>query len=316
MSPPPRIVDVAEGDAGRRLDVLLADRLGESRSRAAARIDRGEVTLDGAPLAKSYTVSPGERIVVAAPPREPTGAAGVAPPPIRYEDEHLLVVAKPAGLVVHPGTGHPAGTLVQALADAGVPLAPAAGEDRPGIVHRLDRDTSGLLLVAKTDTAYVALVTALKRRRVQRRYVALVEGEPASPKGRIEAPLGRDPADRKRFAVIAGGKHAVTRYEVDRVGSVGSDQPHPVALLACELETGRTHQIRVHLSAAGHPVVGDRTYGARRDLAHELGLERFFLHAAALRLAHPVTGVPLGIDEPLPGELVEALQRAGLGPPA
>ncbi len=305
-------------DVGERLDVALARWLGESRSRAAKRIDAGEVRVDGAPAKRSLELTGGERVEVSPPPPEPTGAAGVESPPIRFEDDDLLVVAKPPGLVVHPAPGHPAGTLVQALAEAGYALAAAGGDHRPGIVHRLDRDTSGLMAVAKTDAAYHGLVDALRRREVERGYRGLVEGEMPADRGRVDAPIGRDPRDRVRFAAVEGGKPARTRWEVAGVGGVtvaGGPQGHerlPVSLVTCELETGRTHQIRVHLSFAGHPVCADPTYGARRDVADALGLERPFLHAERLAFAHPVSGVPVELTEPLPEDLREAAVRAGV----
>jgi hypothetical protein len=189
-----------------------------------------------------------------------------------------------------------------------VPLAPAGGDERPGIVHRLDRDTSGLLLVAKTDEAHAGLVDALRDRRVERRYLAMVDGIPSSPRARIEAPIGRDPRDRLRFAVVAGGREAVTRYVLLAEGAVvaADGQSRPVALLACRLETGRTHQIRVHLSSIGHPVCGDATYRADVRRSRALGLERPFLHAVALALDHPVSGERLELTEPVPDELVAA----------
>ncbi|MGH3442448.1 MAG: pseudouridine synthase, partial [Nitriliruptorales bacterium] len=193
------------GEEGERLDVVLAAWLGESRSQAAARIDRGEVTIGHGPAKRSVRVESGDEVEVAPPPEAPSGAAGVAPPPIRYEDDHLLVVAKPAGLVVHPGVGHPAGTLVQAIEEAGYELAPAGGEERPGVVHRLDRGTSGLLVVAKTDVAHAGLVRLLRRRRVERGYVALAEGGFDATRGLVDVPIGRDPRDRKRFAAAADG---------------------------------------------------------------------------------------------------------------
>lgn len=299
---------------GRRLDVVVAELLEESRSAAAARIERGEVAVDGAVAAKSARPAVGARVVVGAPPPEPTGAAGIRPPPIRWQDEHLLVVAKPAGLVVHPGTGRPAGTLVQALAEAGVPLAPAGGPERPGIVHRLDRDTSGLMVVAKTDEAYHGLVAALQRREVERRYLALVDGALPAQRGVIDAPIGRAPRDRKRFAVVLDGKPAVTRFEVVGRGAVpiGDGGVREVSLVVCRLETGRTHQIRVHLRHAGAPIVGDPVYGGRGELAAALGLDRPFLHAARLWLLHPVGGAPLDVEAPLPVELAQAAGRAGL----
>ncbi|MDX1657242.1 MAG: RluA family pseudouridine synthase [Nitriliruptorales bacterium] len=298
---------------GERLDVTLSALLEESRSQAAARIERGEVQdASGAPLSKSHRVAGGEEIDVLAPPVAPTGADGVAPPPVRYEDEHLLVVDKPSGLVVHPGAGHSAGTMVQALAAAEVPLAAAGGDVRPGIVHRLDRDTSGLLAVAKTDAAFTGLVAALKAREVDRRYLALVEGEFDVPTVRIEVPLGRDPSSRKRFAARPDGKPAVTHVEQLDVGRAEAMR---VALLACRLETGRTHQIRVHVSYAGHPVVGDLAYGAAETTADALALTRLFLHAASLRFSHPVTGAEIAVESPLPEDLRAALGRAGLTAP-
>ena len=308
---------VSDDEAGERIDVVLADRLDESRSAAAHRLARDEVRVDGHVVAKSHRVSTGERVTVTAPPRQPTGGAGVAVPPIRYEDDHLLVVSKPPGLVVHPGAGHPAGTLVQVLADAGVPLAPAGGELRPGIVHRLDRDTSGLLVVAKTDDAYHGLIRLLKARDVRRRYLAVLQGIPPAVRGRVDAPIGRDPSDRTRFACLPSGKPAITRWEVLADGDapgVGAGAPR-VSLVACRLETGRTHQIRVHMAYAGTPVVGDRLYGARRDLAEALGAERFLLHAAELGFRHPITGEDVLVTEPWPQDLARAAALAGLDAP-
>lgn len=302
---------VTADDVGERLDVVIARHLDESRSRATARIERGEVTVGGRPAVKSYRVEDEDRIEVAPPPPVPTGADGVAVPPVRYEDEHLLVLSKPAGLVVHPGPGHPSGTLVQALVEAGYALSELADEGRPGIVHRLDRNTSGLLVVAKSDPAYLGLVGALKRRAVSRRYLAVVEGMPEAERGRVDAPIGRDPNDRKRFAVVADGKPAVTHWEVLGSGRVGDVA---LALARCTLETGRTHQIRVHLSYAGHPVIGDQRYGARRDVAEQLDLRRPFLHAAQLAFDHPITGEPVELSEPLPPHLREVLNRAGIEP--
>ncbi len=306
-------------DAGVRLDVALATWLGRSRSAAAVAIAAGEVTVDGEVVAKNHRLTTGQRVEVDAA-EERDAARAPALPPVRYRDEHLLVVAKPAGMVVHPGPGHPHGTLVDALVGAGVPLAPAGGDTRPGIVHRLDRDTSGLLTVASTDAAHGGLVDALRERSVTRRYLALVVGVPHSARGRIDAPIGRDPARRTRFAVVSEGKPAVTRYRVLATGAApgppdGGAPPAPVALLACRLETGRTHQIRVHLEAIGHHVAGDPVYRARYDPGAALGVTRGFLHAAHLGFEHPVTGASIVLDEPLPPELRAALARAGIDPP-
>ncbi len=222
--------------------------------------------------------------------------AGGSPLEIVYEDEHLLVVDKPAGLVVHPARGHREGTLSQLLAGVA-----AGGEpERAGIVHRLDRETSGLLVVARSEEAHRLLQRAIGERRVEREYLALVEGRPPARSGTIEAPIGRDPRVRTRKAV--GGdfpREARTRFELERALPEYS-------LLRVRLDTGRTHQIRVHLQAIGHPVAGDPEYGT----AGMLGLERQFLHAARLAFEHPFTGAPLELRSPLPADLAAALQRA------
>lgn len=306
-------IEVPGTDDGQRLDVWLAGHLGISRSQAAARIDAGEVTIGGEQVARGRRLRGGEVVAVTAP--TPAPASPPPPvPPIRYQDEDLLVISKPAGLVVHPGAGHPDGTLVDALQAAGIPLAAGREGHRPGIVHRLDRDTSGLLLIASTTQALAGLTAALAARQVTRRYLAVVDGVPERPRGRIEAPIGRDPRDRTRFAVVAGGRDAVTRYRVLASSVVpGSVADRgAVASLACRLGTGRTHQLRVHLAALGTPIVGDATYGASPELSRALGLTRPFLHAAALGLDHPVTGERLELYEPLPPDLRSALDRAGL----
>jgi 23S rRNA pseudouridine1911/1915/1917 synthase len=216
---------------------------------------------------------------------------------IAWQDEHLLVVDKPAGIVVHPARGHDEGTLVHGL----LALDAAGGdEDRPGIVHRLDRDTSGLLLVARSDEAHARLQDLIRRREVDRRYLALVRGAPRSRRGRIAAPIGRDRVDRMRHSLdTATPREAVTRFEVlELLG--------PRALLEVSLETGRTRQIRVHLEAIELPVCGDRVYG----VAGDLGLERQFLHAARLAFAHPFTGERVDVEAPLPDDLAAALARA------
>jgi 23S rRNA pseudouridine1911/1915/1917 synthase len=302
---------VAPEDEGGRLDVVAARTLDLPRAQVAARIDEGQVTVDGVPVRRSHRVHAGERVAFAASAGEPA----VPPPPVppvRFRDEHLLVVAKPTGLVVHPGPGHATGTLVDALTAAGVALAPAGGEGRPGIVHRLDRDTTGLLVVACTDPVHEALVDALRRREVVRRYLALVDGVPDNRVGRIEAPIGRDPDHRRRFATVPDGKPATTRYTTVATGRIGE---RPVSLLACRLESGRTHQIRVHLTAIGHPVLGDPVYGPRPSMAAALGLDRPALHAGRLAFVHPVTGATVDLAEPLPDDLAAALDRAGLEVP-
>lgn len=307
---------VTADEAGQRLDVVVAARLEISRSRAAARIDAGEVTVAGAPAARRRAVRAGEEVVVATA-AAPGPATAPPLPPVRYRDEHLLVLAKPAGLVVHPGAGHPDDTLVDALRAAGIGLSTGSDPSRPGIVHRLDRDTSGLLVVASTDAAERGLVAALASRSVVRRYLALVAGAPANPRGRIEAPIGRDPADRVRFAVVADGRPATTRYRTLAEGQASELPPHrgTVTLLACQLGTGRTHQLRVHLAALGHPIVGDATYRSPRDLDRALGAQRPVLHAGLLAFDHPVTGARVEVTEPLTDDLIAVLQAAGLPAP-
>ncbi len=219
---------------------------------------------------------------------------------IAWSDEHLLVVDKPPGLVVHPARGHREGTLSQLLTDAGLEGAGGGDPDRPGIVHRLDRDTSGLLVVARSEQAHRLLQAALRERLVEREYVALVEGRPPSRTGTIEAPIGRHPRIRTRMAVGGtGAREARTHFTLER--SLGQ-----VSLLRLRLDTGRTHQIRVHLQAIGHPVCGDPEYGT----AGTLGLERQFLHATRLAFPHPITGVPVEVHSPLPDDLREDIARA------
>ena len=300
--------EVDAPEDGRRLDLVVAARLGEARAQAQRRILDGEVTVNGRPASKSHRVTAGERIAVAS---RRALAEAPAPPavPVRYEDEHLLVVAKPAGLVVHTGAGVTGATLVDALRAQDVTLATAGDPERPGIVHRLDRGTSGLLAVAKTGEAMEGLTALLRRREVDRRYWALVEGAPHPPRATIDAPIGRDPDRRTRFRTDQAGRAAVTHYDV-------VDAFHAVSRLDVRLETGRTHQVRVHMAAVGHPVAGDRLYGASASLATRLGLQRPALHAAHLAFDHPVTGARIDVDEPLPGDLAQALERAWEGPQA
>lgn len=301
--------------AGQRLDAWLASTLGIPRAEAQRLVDGGSVVVAGQRRRKSHPVGAGDLVEVDRPPA-PTVQAALPPFGVRYEDEHLAVVAKPAGVVVHGAPGIREPTLVDALAQR-MPLAAAAGSDRPGVVHRLDRDTSGLLVVAKTDEAYRALVDAIRERRVERRYLALAAGAFGLPTGRIDAPVGRLAGDRTRMGVRPDGREAVTDFRV--LETLGS--PGVASLVEAKLGTGRTHQIRVHLAHVGHPVVGDRTYGrSAQRLAGQLGLERPFLHACSLRFAHPVDpdAEEVSVAEPLPEDLVGALERARAlwGPPA
>jgi len=288
---------VSETDAGRRLDVVVAALPGVATRSLAERLIRdGAVLVDGERRAKSHRLEGGEELEVAlsGPARlEPSDE----PLEVVFEDEHLLVIDKPAGLVVHPAPGHEEETLVNRLVGLG-----AAGGDpgRPGIVHRLDRDTSGLLLVARSERAYEQLSSAIRERQVERRYLALVRGAPRSRAGRIDAAIGRDRTDRTRRSIDTDTpREAVTWFEVrERLGER--------TLLEVRLETGRTHQIRVHLEAIGLPVSGDPVYGAARDL----GLERQFLHAHALAFDHPTTGERLAFASSLPSDLAAALEAA------
>ena len=294
----PDTLTVPPGAAGERLDVFLSAHAG-SRAAAQRLIDGGHVTVDGAPRPKRHVLAGGETVAVAAPA---AGAAepDVAPAPfaIAYEDEHLLVVDKPPGVVVHPARRHARGTLVQALAGR---VAGGDDPERPGVVHRLDRDTSGLLVFARSDAAHAALKAELARRELVREYLALVEGRPPARSGTIDAPLGRDRRVRTRVSTDTDeAREAITHFEIERA------LPHDT-LLRVRLETGRTHQIRAHLLAIGHPVAGDREYGA----AGRHGLERQFLHAARLAFPHPAAGAPVDVRSPLPADLAAALQRAG-----
>jgi 23S rRNA pseudouridine1911/1915/1917 synthase len=288
---------VPDDEAGSRLDRVLAARpeIG-SRARAERLLADSLVEVDGALLPKSHRLEGGEQVAVELPP-EPELEAEPMEIPILWEDEHLLVVDKPAGVVVHPAGRHTTGTLIHGLLELGVE---GGEEERPGLVHRLDRDTSGLMVVARSAEAHRRLQELMRRRAVERRYLALVRGTPRSRTGRIEAPIGRDRHDRTRHSLdTATPRDAVTRFELRE-----TFRDH--ALLEVLLETGRTHQIRVHLNAIGLPVAGDPVYGVRGDL----GLERQFLHAYRLRFAHPFTGEEVDVRTPLPRDLEAALRRA------
>jgi 23S rRNA pseudouridine1911/1915/1917 synthase len=283
-----------------RLDAVVAAALGATRAEIQRAIAAGAVSVDGRVRPKSFRLEGGERIAAELPDEAPVGPEGPAVP-IRFEDDELLVVAKPAGLVTHPTERRRTGTLVNRLLGMGVPLAPAGGPLRPGIVHRLDAGTSGLLVVAKTDLAYAALRDVFRRHDVDRRYLALVRGRPEHDRFSVEAPLGRRAA---RIVVDrADGRPAATSFAV-------RERLPRASLLEAAPMTGRTHQIRVHLKAIGHPIVGDRAYGGGGDDAARLGLTRPFLHAWRLGFVHPSTRAPIEVEEPLPDDLAEALARA------
>jgi 23S rRNA pseudouridine1911/1915/1917 synthase len=284
--------------AGLRLDQFLAEPLG-SRAQAARLIGAGLVTVDGRAVQKRYAVRPGERVVVAAETLGRVQVSGPAPAlfAIAYEDDAVIVVDKPAGLVVHPSPAHESGTLAQALAGR---AAGGGDPQRPGIVHRLDRDTSGLLVVAKGEAVHRELQRMLHERELGREYLATVEGIPPARSGTIDAPIGRDRRDRLLHSIDTDTpREARTHFELlEPLGRA--------ALLRVTLETGRTHQIRVHMRAIGHPVLGDRAYGGPAWF----GLEHQFLHAARLHFPHPVSGEPIDISSPLPADLEAALALA------
>ncbi|MDX6414388.1 MAG: rRNA synthase [Gaiellaceae bacterium] len=290
---------VPDEAAGERLDRFLAS-LPEVGSRGIAErlLEAGSVLVDGLSLGKSHRLSGGEEVEFEAPEQ---AARRLEPEQmdlrIAYEDEHLVVVDKPAGLVVHPAPGHASGTLVHGLLEHDV----AGGDaDRPGIVHRLDRETSGLMVVARSEEAYGRLQELVREHALERHYAALVVGRPRSRSGRIDAPLGRDRRDPLRQSLDTDNPRvAVTHFEVSELLPRHS-------LLAVRLETGRTHQIRVHLAAIDLPVAGDSVYGR----PHELGLDRQFLHAGRLAFLHPITDERVDVESPLPGDLSRALERA------
>ena len=289
-------MNVPQEAAGERLDVFLGGVVG-SRTKAQRMIDAGLVRVDGVPKPKRFVLSGGEALRIDEPPATPVSEVPAAEFRIAYEDEDLFVIDKPAGVVVHPGVGNAEGTLVQALAGR-----VAGGPDpvRPGVVHRLDRDTSGLLLFARSERVHAALQAALRAREITREYLALVSGRPPARRGTIDAPLGRDRRVRTRISTDTDDPHeAVTHFAVER--ALPDD-----TLLRVTLETGRTHQIRAHLLAIGHAVVGDPEYGGAR----KYGLSRQFLHAERLAFDHPESGASVDLRAPLPEDLVRALRQA------
>ena len=298
---------VEEGARG-RLDAYIAARLGLSRSRVASLLAEGHILVDGRAAKKSEPASPGREVEATVPPPGPAAAEPQEIPlDIVFQDRDLAVVNKQPGLVVHPAPGHPDGTLVNALLHHVGDLSGIGGTLRPGIVHRLDRDTSGLMVVAKSDLAHQALSAALKAREVKRTYLAALWGSPRESRVTVEEPIGRHPRDRTRMAVVPDGRPSRTRFRV-------LDRWDAAFLCEARLETGRTHQIRVHAAATGHPVVGDSLYGAgrergfagaRRQWASALArrVARQFLHACRLAFEHPLSGEPMDFEAPLPPDL-------------
>lgn len=300
-------------DSNKRADVWVAGALAVSRSRAVELLKSGALRLNGSAAQPDKRIKKGDVIegeVAVLPLSEVKAEGGMVP--LVFQDAHLAVVDKPAGLAVHPGAGRPGGTLVNMLTGMGVPLAPAGGRLRPGIVHRLDMDTSGLMVVAKTDAAYWKLVKMIQKHLIHREYLAVVAGVPTPPRGTIAAALARDPRHREKYAVVSsGGRAAITNYEVEEVF-------RGAALVRIVLETGRTHQIRVHFTTMGWPLAGDAVYGGRLPKgAPEIlkTMPRQALHSARLAFMHPVTGEEMDFTSPLPADIRALLDRVrGLEP--
>lgn len=298
------MTDIPAALAGERLDRAVAMLAGVSRAEAADLVSRGAVSVDGTVVTtRSHRLDEGTSVEIDLPERRPGQQLEADPSvvvPVVHEDDDLVVVDKPAGVVVHPGAGQHTGTLVHGLLSRYPEIAEVGQADRPGIVHRLDKGTSGLLLVARSSAAYDRLVAMLAAREVERRYRTVVWGHLEAPSGEVDAPIGRSMRQRTRMAVTMRGRPAVTRYQVLQ----RFEAPVATSELACTLGSGRTHQIRVHLSSIGHPVVGDARYGGARQA---LEMARPALHAEHLALAHPITTEPLELDSPLPPDLTTFL---------
>jgi 23S rRNA pseudouridine1911/1915/1917 synthase len=298
-----RSLPVPNGLDGLRLDVALARMFGLSRTAAADLVDAGQVLVDGGSPPRSAKVHDGSWLEVTLP----DAPSGELPPPIAvdglvvlYDDDDLIAVDKPVGVAVHPSPGWTGPTVVQGLAAMGYRIATSGAAERQGIVHRLDVGTTGVMVVTKSETAYSALKRAFKERTVDKRYSALVQGHPDPSSGTIDAPIDRHPGADYKFAVVAGGRESVTHYETLEAFRAAS-------LLDVHLETGRTHQIRVHMAAVRHPCVGDLTYGADPVLAKRLGLTRQWLHARTLSFEHPSTGQIIKFESSIPPDLQHAL---------
>ena len=315
VPPVGEVCRVSVGSTGGRLDKALADALPAlSRSRLRALIEAGHVSCGGRTIDNpSNRVKPGQTFEIMLPHPEPAEPLPQAMDlRIVYEDEAVLVLDKPAGLVVHPAAGNRDRTLVNALlAHCGDTLSGVGGVARPGIVHRLDKDTSGLMVVAKTDMAHRALSAQFADRTLSRTYLALVRGVPIPAAGVIDRPIGRDPRNRKRMAVVSrNGKPALTRYRVMACFG-GDERPAPVSLVECALSTGRTHQIRVHMASIGHPILGDPLYGGRRTVEEGSGIGRQALHAACLRFVHPSSGKMMQWESEPPEDFERLVSHLG-----
>ena len=298
-----RLLPVPEGLAGLRADVGLSRLLGLSRAKTGAWLESGAVIQDGETLKKSDQLAAGNLLEIDIP--EPTGyvpeATRVDNLGILYADDDLVVVDKPAGVAAHTGPGWEGPTVVGALRAAGIRVSTSGPVEREGIVHRLDAGTSGAMVVAKSELAYGKLKNEFRYHRVEKIYTALATGKVKPPVGTIDAPIGRAPGREFKMAVVSGGKPAVTHYDI-------IEELPGATLLKVQLETGRTHQIRVHLAAIGHPLVGDTEYGADRKTAARLGLERQWLHASRLAFKHPRTGLEVAVQAPLPADLATAVE--------
>ena len=311
-----RIATVAEADAGARIDKVLAALLPElSRARLQALIAEGRVSRAGAPVTDaSARAAAGDYAVLVPPPEPAEPQAEAIPLSVLYEDAHLIVIDKPPGIAMHPAPGSERGTIVNALLHhCGDSLSGIGGVARPGIVHRIDKETSGVVVAAKTDAAHQGLSALFAAHDIERVYVAFTRGAPLPLTGTIEGAIARSTNDRKKMALVkSGGRHAITHYAVERV--FGPQEKPLAARVACRLETGRTHQIRVHLASKGTPCLGDPTYGsgppaeAVRAALREAGVQRQALHAAVLGFRHPVTGEDLRFESPLPADMA-ALER-------
>ncbi|MFB4307707.1 RluA family pseudouridine synthase [Actinomadura sp. GTD37] len=300
-----RSLHVPDGLEGERIDAALARLFGLSRSGAADIVAAGDVLVDGAEVAtKSERLHAGAWLEVTLPPPPAPPAPVAEPVPgmgVLYEDDDIVVVNKPIGVAAHPTTGWTGQTVLGGLLGAGHTIATSGASERQGIVHRLDANTTGAMVVAKSEVAYSRLKRAFKERRIDKRYRALVQGHPDPFRGTVDAPIDRHPAGDGRFAVVAGGKPSVTHYDTVEAFRAAT-------LLDIDLETGRTHQIRVHMSALRHPCVGDMAYGADPTLAARLGLKRQWLHAARLGFEHPATGEWVEFESPYPDDLARALE--------
>ena len=296
-------------DVGKRLDVYVAERGGITRSASAKLTERGAVKVNGVKMPKNYRLREGDTVDIDFPEPVPDRAEPEnIPLDIVYEDDYLLIVNKPKGMVVHPAAGNPTGTLVNALLyHCGTSLSGINGVIRPGIVHRIDKDTSGLLAVAKTDAAHVSLAEQISSHSFGRRYEAIINGHLRDDSGTVDAPIGRHPVDRKKMAIVKGGKPAVTHYSV-------VSHLEKADHIALQLETGRTHQIRVHMASLGHPLLGDTVYGggkSRFEVTHASLLSGQCLHAKTISFVHPITGQFMKFDSALPEYFTECLRLLG-----